>query len=208
MIKALLVKDFILSAKYLIFSIIFGIVVSFAFSQYQGYALGYVVFTLGTAYLLIYSLFTQDEQSAGNGLIVAMPFSRGMIVICRYLLIFASFFASTLLYAVLIGFNALFPGLGLHITPLNIENILLCFFSMCLFISLSMPLLYKFGLDRMRFMIMIIFAGFILLTYQFSIFGEAIPTLGGSIIYYTGMGLCFLAASCLFSIRIFNRKDI
>lgn len=96
-----------------------------------------------------------DERSKWNELAAMMPYSKGNLVISKYLLGYLCMFGAAIL--VVIG-QLLIKAFGIAHTESNINMLLFAITSGLVFIAINTPILFKFGSEKGRFVFIIAMA--------------------------------------------------
>lgn len=127
--------------------------------------IGYGAMATAFGWQLLMSVSTKEKENNNLGLLVAMPYERGKIITSRYISAILGFVAMTAIYEVFaILANILHTNLLKMLTP---EIFLVSMCAYVLFISITLPLYFKFDDTVVRgislFLIMaVMMGGFIL----------------------------------------------
>lgn len=127
--------------------------------------IGYGVMATAFGWQMLMSVSAKEKENNSLGLLIAMPYERGKIITSRYISTILGFLAMTVVYEVvaILG-NTLHANLFKMLTP-DIFLVSMC--SYALFISITLPLYFKFDDTIVRgislFLIMAVtMGGFIL----------------------------------------------
>lgn len=208
-------KDFLLAKKYWWFMLVaaFGMPL-FIQTRAQLAGAGFIAFFLSTLYIqyLLFNLVSVNEHKyRGETLLCAAPYTRGAMVLSKYMFLLVIFFgcwiASALLAIVLPGLVRM-PNLR--------EAGGVCLFTAIIF-GLLIPVQYRFGYEksRMIFMVVIILMPFVLpliirwvQSYSFSL-QAAFPfsqPVGGVLLLLAAAAVCW--TSMEMSLRIYTRQNV
>lgn len=173
--------------------------------------------------LVMFSLLGYDDQNGWLRYRSALPFSRRDIVVGRYLAIVAcSLVALVALFAVTMACVLAFPALGIEVEQTSTPEIFLaCAVSTAIvlvLVAIAQPFSIKFGGSKgVRYIgCALMFVGcLIYVASQFAMPG-LFSGLEGlvsqhpvvSLVVLAVVSLAIYAASCLLSIRIFEKKDV
>lgn len=150
--KALLIKDIITIWKQMKLMFLLILVFSVVSSTYQN------IFAVVYASLIPYIAIAYDEKSKWNRMAAMMPYSVRDIVCSKYVLGLI-FSAGTLILAVLIRFAIC----TVRAESFSAEMFVLGFIGAMLIMDISLPLMFRFGVEKGRaimiFMIMLICGG-------------------------------------------------
>jgi len=150
-VKGLIIKD-ILNLKRSLGSII-AILIFYIFLAYNSgdpsMLIGMVVFLLA---MMTITSISYDDMAKWDKLALAMPISRKTIVLSKYvlslLLIATGIFLSTTISYIIILINS---DIGL---PQLLLTSYIIFFLSTIFISIVLPLIFRFGVEKSRLMMM------------------------------------------------------
>lgn len=206
--KGLIIKDLLNLRKHLKTLLLF--LVFYGFLSYRnGDSTLLIMMVALFIILLVITSMTEDESAKWDRIALAMPISRKTIVRSKYVLL------------ILLLLTGMIPVIGLAYIMMNIKGTLNIsklgissytgFAMALLFVAISIPLIYKYGVEKTRMLTFIIVAiptaiGFIIETVgipfpnkeQIMILLKISPIL---------LGL-FLLASSKISYSIYKNKDI
>jgi hypothetical protein len=133
--------------------------------------IGYGVMATAFGWQILMSVSAKEKENNCLGLLIAMPYERNKIITSRYVSAILGFLAMTVIYEIIAVFaNVIFAGLFKMLTP---EIFLVTMCSYVLFISITLPLYFKFDDTVVRgislFMIMAVTMGGFLLWRVISI---------------------------------------
>lgn len=205
MLINLVFKDYLLIKKYWAFMSIYLLVLPFFFSSSQNMTLTFLMCCISMGFLGIQTMCSLDERSKGGTLMSALPYSRTMLVIARYVSCLSLFLLAALMYTLGSLISNLFR-VGFATPPLSLESLALGFFAICAFVTVMLPLIYRFGTDKLRYILSIAF----ILTFCFAgnIFDKLHLLLPSSPAVLVGVGVVITIISCLISIAIYRKKDL
>ena len=149
--KALIYKDLVSIKRFLILQFVIIIGLGFYFYEEDQLVLIPLFFIL-VPVILLGMVFGMDNQYSTNKYLVSSGISRKKIVVSRYMMIlFMALFAIALSFVV--GFNK---------NPLTKEIPMLLILSSLFFITsivgvVELPLMYKFGAEKARFVFVILY---------------------------------------------------
>lgn len=151
----LILKDIFVLKKSFLTAVLYAAIMVIAFQSVQGNS-AYIIGALGVVFILITGIFAYEEKSKGDILINSLPVSRIEIVIARYLsLLVFSIFAIIAMAVVGLAINS--TGLPIKISPLGILDIASIYIVLTLMYSIYMPIYYKFGYIKSRFVSIILY---------------------------------------------------
>lgn len=173
--------------------------------------------------LVMFSLFGYDDQNGWLRYRAALPLARRDIVVGRYLVIVAcSSVALVALFAVTMACVLAFPALGIEVEQTSMPEI----FSACVastaialvLVAIAQPFSVKFGGSKgVRYIgCALMFIGCLVYVASQFAMPELFSSLEGlvsqhpfiSLIALVVVSLAIYAASCMLSIRIFEKKDV
>lgn len=123
--------------------------------------IGYGVMASAFGWQLLMSVSAKEKENNSLGLLIAMPYERNKIITSRYISAILGFLTMTVIYEIVaILANIIYAGLFKMLTP---EIFLITMCSYILFISITLPLYFKFDDTIVRgislFMIMAVTMG-------------------------------------------------
>ncbi|PWL46707.1 MAG: hypothetical protein DBY45_02255 [Clostridiales bacterium] len=217
--KGLLKKDFCLLSRYMRFIVIYmgAMIVLFAMtsqSAVSGFASAMSVLCI---ILPIYTITTMslDETSKWDSLAIAMPLRRSQIVGSKYILAIVMLGIGVTGGAVCCGILALFHADAEVWANLTVLLVLLCYNTLML--SILIPLVFKFGGEKSRFIMMGVYmVPTFIVVFLFSRFGKNLDfesvaqdatvcalLLGGAVI----IAIAAYIISYFISLGIYRRKE-
>ena len=217
--KGLLKKDLALLAntgKSYVGVLLFCMVLGLVNGEMKQFSLGFLVMMLSLAAL---STFSYDEFDNSMAFLMVLPVSRKMYVLEKYLfggmLGFGGFAAALILFLISEKNNAS------SMTFTQYVLLILCFLAfIVLFLSLMIPVQLKFGSEKGRIVLFIIFFGIIGIVYLLSRltkkipaqvlnFFQEIPQLPFWLLTALAIGIYFLAIfiSLKISLKIMEKKE-
>jgi hypothetical protein len=213
MLFSLVKKDFILTKRYWIYSIIFSIIVP-VFIQYKlnySFNSGFLTFFIAVYYLehqLLSTVWMVENKYKGGIHLCITPYTRNMLVIARYLFMLSIFGFSIITYTVLSRIlNVL--------TILDTSVIGISFLFITLIFGIIISLNYKYGYQKTRYITLILFIAinFIFPTIIKRIYASGI-NFGSFLSYALQSYIPFLLAiiigviAIMISINIYSKKDL
>lgn len=216
--KGLLVKDFRLmkGQKNFLFLLFFMVIFVFVSDMDASFFMGYLPFLFMIAAM---STISYDEFDNSMAFLMVLPVSRKMYVLEKYLfgemLGFGGFAAALILFLISEKNNAS------SMTFTQYVLLILCFLAfIVLFLSLMIPVQLKFGSEKGRIVLFIIFFGIIGIVYLLSRltkkipaqvlnFFQEIPQLPFWLLTTLAIGIYFLAIfiSLKISLKIMEKKE-
>ena len=164
--------------------------------------------------MLSISTFAYDEQAKWDGYALTMPLSKRDLVCSKYVLAIILCFAGAVAGAVLSIAGSLDAPIIDWKGILSVSGIALC--ASYLFNSLALPLLYKFGAEKSRVILLACYAvpliGASLVMNELGkspatlLHLQSLIDLGAVLLPF--ITIAALAVSYLISLRIYSRKDV
>lgn len=207
--KGLLIKDFLLLRSYL--RTIGLLLVLFFFCSLPTGPAFFSGVVLIEAVMLAVSTFSYDDMAKWNTYMLSMPVSRKTAVQEKYVL---SFLLS-LIGIVLATAGGILTGVihGNLDIRLVLGTVGGCLAAACLYVSVMIPLTYRFGAEKMRMMLILVF--FVLFAVVFGGYTLLKNTAPGAFAtleqlwpLYPLSAIAAVAASYLISVHIFEKKEI
>ena len=153
MLLSLVKKDFILVKKYVLFmAAVCFLLPVFLLSRLPEFAgpLTFFISVVYSIFLLLQYVFLKEYQSPKASLLLcASPYPRRLMVLGKYGFCLVLYAASSLIYWIN---TQIFPGLG----RFHWEMAVLVFFIVTIFYSIYIPLEYRLGFERTKFITMFI----------------------------------------------------
>ena len=148
--KGLLIKDFLLLRSYgkslLLMFLLFLIIGA---TSGPAFIVGIVMIE---SVMLAVSTFSYDDMAKWNSYMLAMPVSRKTAVREKYALAFLlSLIGIVLSIAAGIAAGALRGNIDLKEVAATVGG---CFIAACLYVSVMIPMTYRFGAEKMRFLLL------------------------------------------------------
>jgi len=199
--KGLLLKDFYILIKQM--KLVLLLIMLFALLP----QFSYTTFVLVYVSVIPVTLLAYDERSKWNKLALTMPYTRSEIVLSKY--VFGILFIGSAALLVFIG-NYIYTGVFMDVSELK-ELLLFSCISIAT-VSLLLPVVFKFGVEKGRILFILITVFFLaLLAFissdngalfdKFTLFTEQYPFF---IPLFTAV---LLALSILTSVSIYIKKD-
>ncbi len=143
--KALLLKDYCVLWKQLRFFLLFILIFSALPGRFNG------VFAVTYAALLPYSCIANDERSKWDQMAAMMPYTARDLVLSRYVLGWIAASGACALSLVLQGIFSSILDTGFY--PVTL---VLAFFACLATLALTLPLIFRFGVERGRLIMFLI----------------------------------------------------
>ncbi|MDS0524812.1 ABC-2 transporter permease [Clostridium sp. SHJSY1] len=153
MLFSLLKKDFILAKKYLIFFIIYAVVMPVVFNMTDTQVKGtstFIYIAILLEYMMLSTVWTSEEKNKGSMLLCTTPYTRKTLVKEKYLFVLSVFMLNFILYTA----TTLFLPIGME--KLSILEFGIALLFSAIIFGIYIPILYKFGLQKTRYIGMII----------------------------------------------------
>lgn len=141
--KGLLYKDAVTLVKQLKLFLLMIVI----FSVIPGYNM--ITFALVYCAMLPFSAMAYDERSKWNRLVAMLPYSDAQLVLCKYILGWLSVIGAMLIAAVAQFAVLLTRGAQAELAPMLLTLVVSASASLIL-LALSLPFLYRFGVERGR----------------------------------------------------------
>lgn len=207
--KGLLIKDFLLLRSY--FKTIGLLLVLFFFCSLPTGPAFFSGIVLIEAVMLAVSTFSYDDMAKWNTYMLSMPVSRKTAVQEKYVLSFLlSLIGIVLATAAGILAGVIQGNLDIRLILGTVGG---CLVSAFLYVSVMIPLTYRFGAEKMRMMLILVFVVlFAVLFGGYTLLKKTAPgafnTLAQLWPLYLLLAIAAVAASYLISVRIFEKKEI
>lgn len=153
---SLILKDIILQKKVILFNLIYGVILFFAFQSPTFAPTLYVMGSTLIAYTLIMGACAYDGKSNIDILFNSLPMKRSNIVAARYI--------STLVFVLIgliimggEGFIMKFLGFSAPPRLINVEDVVGVMISLGILVSLYFPVFFKFGYIKSKVFNLVIF---------------------------------------------------
>lgn len=211
MLFHLLKKDFLIVKKYVLIMMAAAIVIPvfmlWRAPEYKG-TLGFAISVIFAVFMLLQYVSLKEYQFPGAAaLLCAAPFSRKMMVLSKYVFCITIYALCCVIYGIE---TVVVPGLG----TLDIRLFIILFFVTSVFIGVYLPLQYKLGYDRTKFVftVVIMASPFILPqllkmeSLRFCFFFGYSPALVCGAGVLAGFGI--LAVSVFLSVKFYENTDL
>ncbi|MBD7911283.1 MULTISPECIES: ABC-2 transporter permease [Clostridium] len=153
MLFNLLKKDFILTKKYLIFLLIYAVGMPIVFTleetQFRGTST-FIFIVMIIEYMMLSTVWSNEEKNKGSILLCTTPYTRSELVKEKYLFLVVVFILNFILYTA----TALFIPIGMK--KLSILEVGIALLISAIVFGIYIPILYKYGLQKTRYIGMII----------------------------------------------------
>lgn len=210
MLLSLIKKDFLIVKKYVLIMFLFMVLVPpllrWQLPEFTG-VLGFTLSVLFVVFMLLQSVSQKEYQfPKAATLLCTTPFPRKMIVLSKYIFCMVSYMGCCIVYRIE---TLLIPGLG----TFDIKLFALMFLTTSVFISIYLPIEYKFGYEKTKFFVVIYVVSPHILprllgmnNLNFVFLSMLSPYLVyGSIVL---IGLAILAISAYVSMGIYDKADL
>ena len=207
--KGLLIKDFLLLRSYgkslLLMFLLFLIIGA---TSGPAFIVGIVMIE---SVMLAVSTFSYDDMAKWNSYMLAMPVSRKTAVREKYALAFLlSLIGIVLSIAAGIAAGALRGNIDLKEVAATVGG---CFIAACLYVSVMIPMTYRFGAEKMRFLLLAVFFVLFFVVFGGYVFLKksapgALEALARAWPIFQPLVAAAIAVSYLISVRIFLKKEI
>lgn len=215
MLISLVKKDFILTKKYVLLLVIFSVAAPiFIASKINFYGKGFCCFFLTVIYLeyiLFGTISTIEDKYKGSSLLCTTPYTRCAMVKAKYLFILVIFMCCYFIYTITTYWSPI------AMERLNFITFGLSFFITTIYFAVFIPLQYKFGYEKTRYISfgIIFIVPFILanmarmLNYRNYLLGimDVLPKVIQNLIPLV-LALIIGFISMVLSIRIYSKKDL
>lgn len=218
----LVLKDFLIQKKSVLFSIVYCIFVLVFFTRAEAFTQSvYIMAASAVSYLLLQGAGNADGKNNSDIILNSLPVNRQDIVLGKYLSL-AAYLAMGLIVTGLFG-SILPIGIHFYVRPINFVDITVAVFSVGIMGSIYLPLFFRFGNNIIRYVNVILF----MLTFFLpgiimehlkkgqpsGITGQLIDILkdvpGWSVMLAVFMIIVIIVTVSLFiSLRIYNNKDL
>jgi hypothetical protein len=211
MLFSLLKKDFLIVKKYVLIMLVAAVLIPLFMlwraPEYTG-VLGFMLSVIFCVFMLLQYVSLKEYQfPKAATLLCATPFSRGMIVLSKYIFCVIAYAICCVIYGIE---TLIVPELG----SLDIKLFVLMFLLTSAFISVYLPVQYKLGYEKTRFtFVVVIMASPIILpqlmkmenvNLNFLSLLSPIFAYGGIILLSFGI----LIVSVFLSIRFYSSVDL
>jgi len=201
--KGLLLKDLVnLKQQTKIYIIVIAIWLAIALTSQDGSFLGGMICVLSV--MLPITTLSYDEKAKWDKYVLSMPVSRKQVVVSKYILALALSFIGCLIS---FAFNLFITK---DATQSMLMSLMFWSFSIVAF-CLILPLIYKFGVEKGRAMILVVFLAPTVLVILLSKLNIPLPSkefLYNIKFIIPVFIIAALILSCYTSIRIFTNKDL
>ena len=206
--KGLLIKDFLNLRKYgrsviliLAFYVLYGLMLDNA-----NFIIGMIVLLFS---MMAITSFSYDDLAKWDKYALSLPVTRKEMVLSKYIL-------ATIL-SVVGALLALLATIGVSLinTPVSINEQLLITYALfatsIIFISILLPLIYKFGVEKSRIMMILVFAVPTAMVFVLSSIGFQLPTESQLMMLLYASPIILIALysiSYFISYSVYKKKDL
>lgn len=206
--KGLLLKDIINLRKYgRSVAVVMAFYVLFSILMKSAAFIGGMVVLLFS--MTVLTSFSYDKQAGWDEYALSLPLPRKTIVTSKYILSFLLTLSGTVLSIILGAILGLFMDIG------NISEQLVTSYALfgagILFLSIMLPLIFKFGVEKSRILIVIVFAAPAAALFALSQAGMPLPAgeqIERLLIYSPIMLAALFAFSYMLSRWFFEKKEM
>lgn len=151
---SLILKDFLVQKKTLIFSIIYLLIFSFFFKQTPNAMFPTAITVL--TYMVVMTSCSYDDKYNSDILFNSIPLGRTKIVVAKYVSSYVTMIIAGILYTVLvIVINSI--NLSINLKYITWDGIAAGFLSVTLIIGIYLPAFFKVGYTKARILNLILF---------------------------------------------------
>lgn len=152
---SLILKDLLIQKKNLIFAFLYIIFIMFVL-PYQTMGATLSICICAISYITISSASAYDDRNNGNIFLNTLPISKEKIVLSKYVSIFLYVALTTVIYFIIYIFTS---SLNLKITlyPVTLDGIIYGLFLVSIMCSLYLPVFFKFGYMKSKWIFFIMF---------------------------------------------------
>lgn len=211
MLFHLIRKDILIVKKYVLIMIIAAVAIPpfmlWRAPEYTG-ILGFILSVIFSVFMLLQYVSLKEYQfPKAAALLSSTPFSRKMMVLSKYIFCIAMYMTCCLIFGME---TLLIPGLG----SFDVKLCILMFLVVSVFIGIYLPVQYKFGYEKTRFIyVVVIMASPVIFPYllkmdslNLDVFSKTSPfIIYGSIVAF---GFIVLMISALLSVKIYYDEDL
>ena len=150
MFLALIKKDLLLIRRYVVLLIVLNLSVPFIMTMNTSFVgpMGFFITVSATAYLVLIATGAKEMQyPRAASLLCAAPYSRRMMVLSKYVVIFLPYGFSC---AAFWGMSLLKPQIG----GMTLGMAIMGFLILAVVVGIYMPLQFRFGYEKARYLIM------------------------------------------------------
>lgn len=152
---SLILKDLLIQKKSLIFAFLYIIFIMFAL-PHQTMANTLSICICAISYITISTASAHDDRNNGNIFLNTLPISKEKIVLSKYVSIFLYVTLTTIIYFIVyISTSSL--NLKITLYPVTLDGIIYGLFFVSIMCSLFLPIFFKFGYMKARWIFFIMF---------------------------------------------------
>jgi ABC-2 type transport system permease protein len=212
MLLHLIKKDFLIAKKYLLIMLLISVFIPIFVIWYVpelGAEIGFVLSVIFTVFMILQQVSIKEYQYPKvSALLCSAPYPRKFLVLSKYGFCIGIYFLCSLIYLIEI---TLFPMYG----KLSINLVLGMFLILSVFIGVFLPIQFKYGYAKTKFIFMIVimtspilFPQLIKLDKGLSL--NIVNTISPVFLYVIValISISILMISALISIKIFEDKDL
>ena len=196
----LIKKDFLIQKRNLLLSVVISVLFLAVWTNYN-----LMISTIMISYMLVFGASAFEDKNNSDKFLVSLPISKTKIVFAKYLSVYVFAAYAFVLNVLLI---TIFDVLRFPITtaPATIQEILAAIGLLTVYVSIALPIIFKFGFAKSR---MITFILIFALVFGISYVPETfLPTDESFMIDMLATGiLMLLSVSIWLSLHIYRRRE-
>lgn len=209
---SLMMKDIYLLKRTLAFSVLYLIIMLFAFSGMDNASSVFVASVVAVIYMLMMSSCAMDDKSKADVMLNSLPLSRSTIVGAKYLMVLIYVLFAIAIYIVtawVIGLLNVIPNMN----RVNMEGFAEAFFASLFMPSIYLPFYFKFGYIKSRIWnFVLLFIMLIGISASDAAVGIKISSFQGTSslsddMAIMGAALAILAISYAISLKIYRNRE-
>lgn len=211
MIATLVKKDFIIIKKYVLAMVVVAALIPLFVSWQAPEVSGQIAFALSVTFsgilLLQYNSAKEHQYPQATTLLCATPYSRTLLVLSKYVFCFTIYLGCCLIFWV--------ETCLLHsLKGFSLELFVTVLFALSVFVGIYLPVQYRLGYERTKFVFMVVVVAIPFLLPQLSKLGSIgftpIPSLPQFILcpLLLVASMAILALSTMISISIFRKTEL
>lgn len=151
---SLILKDILIQKKTVLFSLVYFIVLIFAFQYLQYSTLTICVVAL--SYMLVVTACAHDDKNKAETVLNSLPLRRSDIVLSKYLSVLVYYMLGVILYFILSA-AANLAALPVKVHPITVEGLIGSLLAVVLMNGIYFPVFFKFGYLKSRVVSFIMF---------------------------------------------------
>ncbi len=215
----LILKDLLLSKKMLPLVAVYGffMIIMFSGALDNGGA-AYAAVTAAVGYILMTRAAYYEDLNKSELMIMSLPVRRSQVVFSKYLSVMVFFILGAFSYGIAAAIITL-AKLPLNVPPITVEILAGAATGLLLLVSLSIPLLFKFGYIKSRIINMFLFFGAFFIPLIVSKNNNGVPLISSlisylkkqpdfiAVAYMLGFAFLITIVSIIASLKIYKNKE-